>query len=145
MRAHSLAFVAAAFLLLIPVQSCFAAMDYAKQVLIESDFSNRDLRGVTFNLTNLRRANLSGSDLAGASLFGAKLEESDLSNTNLREATLDSAVLDGTDLTNAVLVDAFAFNARFCNNIRHKLFSFPKIYKEFCTFFFAKFLSLSLT
>ena len=65
----------AAFLfLLMPLQPCWAAMDYAKQVLIESDFSNRDLRGVTFNLTNLLKANLSGSDLEGASLFGAKLQ-----------------------------------------------------------------------
>lgn len=92
-----------------------AAMDYAKQVLIDSDFSNRDMRGVTFNLTNLRKANLSGSDLSGASLFGAKLQEADLSNTNLTDATLDSAILDGTDLSNAVLEDAFAFNTRFIN------------------------------
>ncbi|WP_225323154.1 pentapeptide repeat-containing protein [Synechococcus sp. RSCCF101] len=90
-----------------------AAMDYAKQVLIEADFSDRDLRGVTFNLTNLREANLSGSDLRGASLFGAKLQDADLSGTDLREATLDSAVFNGTDLSGAVLEDAFAFNTRF--------------------------------
>lgn len=92
-------------------------MDYAKQSLIESDFSNRDLRGVTFNLTNLLRANLSGSDLQGASLFGAKLQQANLSDANLTEATLDSAILEETDLTNAVLVDAFAFNTRFKNVI----------------------------
>ena len=79
---------------IMPLQAGWAALDYAKQSLIESDFSNRDLRGVTFNLTNLRNANLSGSDLQGASLFGAKLQQTNLSNTNLREATLDSAVLD---------------------------------------------------
>ena len=107
------AFFAVALLLLMPFQASWAAMDYAKQVLIESDFSNRDLSGVTFNLANLLKANLSGSDLEGASLFGAKLQEADLSNTNLRDATLDSAILEGTDLSNAVLVDAFAFNARF--------------------------------
>ena len=103
----------AAFLFLMPLQAGWAAMDYAKQVLIESDFSNRDLRGVTFNLTNLLKANLSGSDLEGASLFGAKLQEADLSNTNLTDATLDSAILEGTNLSNAVLEDAFAFNTRF--------------------------------
>ncbi len=92
-------------------------MDYSKQSLINSDFSNRDLRGVTFNLTNLLNANLSGSDLQGASLFGAKLQDADLSNTNLRDATLDSAVLEGANLSNAVLEDAFAFNTRFKNNI----------------------------
>jgi len=103
----------AILILFIPVQAGLAAMDYAKQVLIESDFSNRDLRGVTFNLTNLLKADLSGSDLEGASLFGAKLQEADLSNTNLTDATLDSAIFEGTNLTNAVLEDAFAFNTRF--------------------------------
>jgi len=93
--------------------SAEAAMDYAKQVLIGADFSNRDMQGVTFNLTNLREADLSGSDLQGASLYGAKLQDANLSRTNLRDATLDSAVLNGTDLTDAVLEDAFAFNTRF--------------------------------
>ena len=113
MKKKLLVLFSAALLFLIPLQAGWAAMDYAKQVLIESDFSNRDLRGVTFNLTNLLKANLSGSDLEGASLFGAKLQEADLSNTNLRDATLDSAILEGTNLTNAVLEDAFAFNTRF--------------------------------
>ncbi|WP_320667969.1 pentapeptide repeat-containing protein [Prochlorococcus sp. MIT 1307] len=111
------ALLASALLFFIPVFPGIAAMDYAKQVLIESDFSNRDLRGVTFNLTNLLKANLSGSDLEGASLFGAKLQEADLSNTNLRDATLDSAIFEGTDLTNAILEDAFAFNTRFSDVI----------------------------
>ena len=93
--------------------SAEAAMDYAKQVLIGADFANREMQGVTFNLTNLREADLSGSDLQGASLYGAKLQDANLSRTNLRDATLDSAVLDGTDLTDAVLEDAFAFNTRF--------------------------------
>ncbi len=113
MHKRILAFFAAVFLVFGSMQPGWAAMDYAKQVLIESDFSNRDLRGVTFNLSNLLKANLSGSDLEGASLFGAKLQEADLSNTNLRDVTLDSAILEGTNLTNAVLEDAFAFNTRF--------------------------------
>ena len=98
---------------LFSVNPAIAAMDYAKQVLLESDFSNKDLRGVTFNLANLLKADLSGSDLQGASLFGAKLQEADMSNTNLTDATLDSAILEGTDLTNAILEDAFAFNTKF--------------------------------
>lgn len=95
--------------------AAWAAMDVAKQVLIGADYSGEDLRGATFNLSNLRDADLSGADLQGASLFGAKLQDADLSDTNLREATLDSAVFNGTNLTNAVLVDAFAFNTRFEN------------------------------
>jgi len=92
-----------------------AMTDYGKQSLIEADFSNNDLKGATFYLTDLQKANLSGADLEGASLFGAKLLDTDLSNTNLKNATLDSAVLDGTNLTNATLEDAFAFNTRFNN------------------------------
>jgi uncharacterized protein YjbI with pentapeptide repeats len=90
-----------------------AAMDYAKQQLIGADFHGADLRGVTFNLTNLRDADLSGADLRGASLFGAKLQDADLSGADLREATLDSAVFEGTDLRNARFDAAFAFNTRF--------------------------------
>jgi uncharacterized protein YjbI with pentapeptide repeats len=102
-------------LVLAPLAPAQAAMDYAKQVLIGADFEGADLRGVTFNLTNLRDARFRGADLRNASLFGAKLQDADLSGTDLREATLDSAVFDGTDLRNARLDDAFAFNTRFQN------------------------------
>ncbi|MFM9073819.1 MAG: pentapeptide repeat-containing protein [Cyanobium sp.] len=90
-----------------------AAMDVAKQVLIGADFHGADLRGATFNLTNLREADFSGADLRLASLFGAKLQEANLRGADLREATLDSAVLKGTDLRDAWLENAFAFNTRF--------------------------------
>jgi uncharacterized protein YjbI with pentapeptide repeats len=96
-----------------PLQPAQAAMDYAKQVLIGHDFAGADLRGVTFNLTNLREADFSGADLRGASLFGAKLQDADLSGADLTDATLDSAVLDGTNLSDAVLENAFAFNTKF--------------------------------
>jgi uncharacterized protein YjbI with pentapeptide repeats len=102
----------------LPAAPASAAVDVAKQVLIGADYHGQDLRGATFNLTNLRDADLSGADLQGASLFGAKLQDADLSNTNLREATLDSAVFDGTDLRNAVLENAFAFNTKFSGDLR---------------------------
>ena len=104
--------------LLLPMAPALAAVDVAKQVLIGADYHGQDLRGATFNLTNLRDADLSGADLQGASLFGAKLQDANLSDTNLREATLDSAVFDGTDLRNAVLEDAFAFNTKFTGALR---------------------------
>jgi uncharacterized protein YjbI with pentapeptide repeats len=99
--------------LLLPPPPALAAMDYAKQVLIGADFHGADLRGVTFNLTNLRDADFHGADLRGASLFGAKLQDANLQDVDLREATLDSAVFQGTDLRQARLDDAFAFNTRF--------------------------------
>lgn len=105
----------AALLLWLPGQPALAAMDYAKQVLIGADFHGADLRGVTFNLTNLREADFHDADLRNASLFGAKLQDADFRGADLREATLDSAVFDGTDLRNARLDDAFAFNTKFRN------------------------------
>lgn len=95
------------------VAPALAAMDYAKQVLIGADFHGTDLRGATFNLTNLRDADFSGADLRLASLFGAKLQDANLQGADLREATLDNAVFKGTDLRGAWLEDAFAFNTRF--------------------------------
>lgn len=83
--------------------AALAAMDYAKQVLIGADFHGGDLRGATFNLTNLREADFSGADLRLASLFGAKLQDANLNGADLREATLDSAILQGTDLRGAWL------------------------------------------
>ena len=104
--------------LLLPIgpmtaRTALAAMDVAKQVLIGADFHGADLRGATFNLTNLREADFSGADLRLASLFGAKLQEANLRGADLREATLDSAVLKGTDLRDAWLENSFAFNTRF--------------------------------
>ena len=69
--------------LLLAAPTAQAAMDVAKQVLIGHDFAGMDLRGATFNLTNLREADFHGSDLRGASLFGAKLQDANLSGTCL--------------------------------------------------------------
>jgi len=102
-------------LIFLNAQPSQAFIDYGKQTLIGADFSNLDLKGATFYLTDLQDADLSESDLQGASLFGAKLQNTNLSNTNLRNATLDSAVFDGTDLSNAILEDAFAYNSKFTN------------------------------
>ena len=115
MKSFLITLITSFALLILPIQSAFAlrTMDYSKQALIEADFSNQDLSGVTFNLTNLLKANLSGSNLEGASLFRAKLQEADLSDSNLTGATLDSAVLEGTNLNNAILKDAFAFDTKF--------------------------------
>ena len=94
-----------------------ASLDYGKQTRIGADFSNTDLKGATFYLTNLQDANFSGSDLQGASFFDAKLQDANLSNTNMKDVTMDSAILDGANLSNSVLEGAFAYNARFDNVI----------------------------
>ena len=98
-------------------QPAHAALDYGKQTLIGADFSNIDLKGSTFYLSDLQDADFSGSDLQGASFFDAKLENADLSNTNMRDVTMDAAILNGANLSNSILEGAFAFNAKFENVI----------------------------
>ena len=91
----------------------FAALDYGKQTLIGADFSDSDLKGATFYLSDLQDADFSGSDLQGASFFDAKLEDADLSNTNMKDVTMDAAILNGANLSNSILEGAFAYNAKF--------------------------------
>ena len=115
----------------------FAALDYGKQSLLGADFSNSDLKGATFYLTDLQDANLSNCDLQNATLYGAKLKDTNLSNSNLREVTLDSAVLDGTDLSNTNLEDSFAYSTQF-ENVKIKGADFTNVYlpkdvvRKFC-------------
>ena len=92
-----------------------SALDYGKQTLIGSDFSNIDLKGATFYLSDLQDSDFSGSDLQGASFFDAKLENANLSNTNMRDVTMDAAILNGANLSNSILEGAFAYNAKFEN------------------------------
>ncbi len=100
-----------AIALLFATPAC--ALDYNKEILINADFSNRDLTDASFTKANLRNSNLSHSNLEGVSFFGANLEDANLEGVNLTNATLDSARLVGVNLTNANLEGAFAFNAKF--------------------------------
>ena len=95
----------------------YSALDYGKQTLIGSDFSNIDLKGATFYLSDLQDSDFSGSDLQGASFFDAKLENANLSNTNMRDVTMDAAILNGANLSNSILEGAFAYIAIFENVI----------------------------
>ncbi len=89
------------------------AEDYNKEILVNADFSQRNLTESSFTKANLKNANFQGSNLAGVSFFGANLEDANLAGANLRLATLDSARLVQANLTNAVLEGAFAFGAQF--------------------------------
>ena len=89
------------------------ALEYNKEILVNSDFSGRDLRDSSFTKANLRYSNISNSDLTGVSFFAANLESANLQGANLTNATLDSARLIKADLTNAILEGAFAANAKF--------------------------------
>ncbi len=89
------------------------ALEYNKEILIEADFSGRDLRDSSFTKANLRQSNFSHTNLSGVSFFAANLESANLEASDLTNATLDSARLIKTNLTNAVLEGAFAANAKF--------------------------------
>jgi uncharacterized protein YjbI with pentapeptide repeats len=89
------------------------ANDYNKEILVNADFSGRDLTDSSFTKANLKNANFKGSDLRQVSFFGANLEDTNLEGANLATATLDSARLVQANLTNAILEGAFAFGAQF--------------------------------
>lgn len=89
------------------------ALEYNKEILIEADFSGRDLTDSSFTKANLRSSNFSHSNLRGVSFFAANLESVNLEGADLSNSTLDSARLIKANLTNAVLEGAFAASARF--------------------------------
>ena len=89
------------------------ALEYNKEILVDTDFSGRDLTDSSFTKANLRQSNFSHANLRGVSFFAANLESANLEGSDLRNATLDSARLVRANLTNALLQGAFAANARF--------------------------------
>lgn len=89
------------------------ALDYNKEILIESDFSGRDLRDSSFTQANLRQSNFSNANLQGVSFFSANLESANFQGADLTNATLGSARFIKTNLTNAILEGAFVSNAKF--------------------------------
>jgi uncharacterized protein YjbI with pentapeptide repeats len=89
------------------------ANDYTKEILLNADFSGRDLTDSSFTKANLKNSNFKGSNLSGVSFFGANLEDTNLEGVNLSVATLDSARLVQANLTNAILEGAFAYSTQF--------------------------------
>jgi uncharacterized protein YjbI with pentapeptide repeats len=89
------------------------ALEYNKEILIQSDFSGRDLSDSSFTKANLKQSNFSHTNLRGVSFFAANLESVDLTGADLTNSTLDSARLVKANLTNAILEGAFAISAHF--------------------------------
>ncbi|MDZ8028780.1 MAG: pentapeptide repeat-containing protein [Nostoc sp. DedQUE11] len=89
------------------------ALEYNKEILVEADFSGRDLTDSSFTKANLRQSNFSHANLSGVSFFAANLESANLEGSDLRNATLDSARFIKANLTNAILEGAFAANTKF--------------------------------
>lgn len=93
------------------------ALDYNREILVNSDFSGRDLTDSSFTKANLRNSNLSNTNLRGVSFFAANLDSANFAGADLTNATLDSARFVKTNLTNAVLEGAFTANAKFAGAI----------------------------
>jgi uncharacterized protein YjbI with pentapeptide repeats len=86
------------------------ALNYAKQNLVEADFSGKDLRDGLFDHANLRGADFSHANLQGVRFFAANLEGANFEGADLRGADLESARLTDANFTNANLEGAFATN-----------------------------------
>jgi hypothetical protein len=69
-------------------------------------FYNTDLRGSSFNLTLLDRANFSRADITGVKLVGASLIECDFTGARIRGKV---------DFTNANLTGAIISNEQWAN------------------------------
>lgn len=81
------------------------------RIVLESDFSGSDFRGVIADKANFRGVNLAGADFSGAKLNGTDLSESNLEGAKLyrivaRESMWVRANLQGAQLVSADLLGA---------------------------------------
>src|SRR4028118_1552070 len=67
------------------------ANEYDKEILVNMDFSGKNLTDSSFNKANLRGSNFSHTNLQGVSLFGAYLDGANFEGADMRNATLDTA------------------------------------------------------
>jgi len=88
------------------------ALDHDKEILVGADFTGKALTDDSFNKANLRNSNFTNADLRGVSFFAANMEEANLEGANFTGATLDLARMMKANLTNAILEGAFAYNTR---------------------------------
>ncbi|MBE9188193.1 pentapeptide repeat-containing protein [Microcoleus sp. LEGE 07076] len=88
------------------------ALDRDKEILVGADFAGQVLTDDSFNKANLRNSNFTNADLRGVSFFAANLQEANLEGANFSGATLDLARMMKANLTNAILEGAFAYNTR---------------------------------
>ncbi|KAJ8903640.1 hypothetical protein NDN08_004742 [Rhodosorus marinus] len=72
-----------------------------------SDFSGRDLKGVSFQQSIARGVNFSRANLFSASFFDADLSDANFEGADLRQANLELANLRGANLKNAIVEGAY--------------------------------------
>jgi len=76
-------------------------------ILDNSDFSGRDMSGVSFQQSIVRQVNFRKSDLSGASFFDADLYGSDFTDAKLEGTNLEAANLEKANFENAVINEAY--------------------------------------
>jgi len=76
-------------------------------ILDNSDFSGRDLSGVSFQQSIVRQVNFKKSDVSGASFFDADLYGSDFTDAILKGTNLEAANLEKVNFENAILEEAY--------------------------------------
>jgi uncharacterized protein YjbI with pentapeptide repeats len=88
---------------------------YDRVSLSDQDFSGKNLAGITFKRTNMRKMNLKGANMTKAIFARTNVEDSDLTDANLRGALLDRANFTRAKLTNADMRDVLATGSLFKN------------------------------
>eukprot|EP00472_Partenskyella_glossopodia_P011180 CAMPEP_0197516730 /NCGR_PEP_ID=MMETSP1318-20131121/1640_1 /TAXON_ID=552666 /ORGANISM="Partenskyella glossopodia, Strain RCC365" /LENGTH=223 /DNA_ID=CAMNT_0043065693 /DNA_START=58 /DNA_END=726 /DNA_ORIENTATION=- len=76
-------------------------------ILDYSDFSGRDLAGVSFQQSIVRKVNFRKADLSGASFFDADLFGTDFTDAKLEGTNLESANLEKANFENAIINEAY--------------------------------------
>jgi uncharacterized protein YjbI with pentapeptide repeats len=79
------------------------ALEYNKEILLEADFSGRDLTDSSFTKANLRYSNFSNSTLDSARLIKADLTNAILEGAFAANVRFDGAIVDGADFTDVLL------------------------------------------
>jgi uncharacterized protein YjbI with pentapeptide repeats len=88
---------------------------YDRVSLSDQDFSGKNLAGITFKRTNMRKMNLKGANMTKAIFARTNVEDSDLTDASLRGALLDRANFTRAKLTNADMRDVLATGSLFKN------------------------------
>nr|WP_173362892.1 pentapeptide repeat-containing protein [Gloeothece verrucosa] len=88
-------------------------VNYTYSQLANQDFSEKNLRGAVFAAADMRGASFENSDLSYAILTEGILLNANLKGANLTGTLLDRVTLDFADLRDAILTDAIATRTRF--------------------------------
>lgn len=85
--------------------------------LANQDFSHQNLKRGVFAAADLRGSTFEGSDLSYSILTEGILLNANLTDSNLTGALVDRVTLDFANLTNAIFVNAIATRTRFYDTI----------------------------